>query len=368
MAFVTRTIQAFAFDGASKNNICVQAGTNVNVRQKVGPNFICSMGIPGFTTFLIIPASDIHVTAQDDNEKEEVREVGERAERPREEIEEPEVWQSLSAEDVVDLEDVALHKEHLTSEEFESYLTDKVMSLDSPLLQRLRRMLEKKDPNLSEDQIQVSLKEAYEKHADKQFIQRMQRGVEEEKRAKEEKRKAKPAPKAAPTPSKKGPQEFKIPPEARRMLPQMMKEKYGQRPFGTLEIPGYPGRFQIEQLDRYSPIVGLTDLTTKFYDMLGSPEIAYRKALQIVTDEREMENNPMPVNRRSGLPEISHEGYVIQRQFDKDQKELDYVFFHPKRRSQVRPGAATLEETKTMVDDYILSRAGLREEEAVAAT
>lgn len=381
MVVVTRSIRALSLDGADRQHVQIEAGTKVKVLKRVGPNVVCSLGIPKFTSYLVIPANAL-VQAQEEEVEEERTEkaqlafekreiekaekleeesliVSERPEFTREEIQEPEVWaiEDFQLADVEELEEVALHKQHLTSEEFSDYLQDKIVSLDTPLAKRLKRILQKRTPDLSEDELQQKMREIYEQHADKEFIQRIQRGIEVEKKQVEEKvRPVKPS-KIAPG----GPMMFEIPPEARRMLPKRMKERYGRRPFGTLKIPGHEGRFQIEQIDPYSSITSLRDIKTMFYDQLGSPELAHRKAVQIITNENEIESNPMPINSRSGMSEITHEGYVIQRQYDQRKQDLDYIFFHPRRRSQTHPAGSTLKEAKEIVDTYVLGRVGEKE-------
>ena len=368
MVVVTRSIQVLSLDGADRQHVHIEAGTKVKVLRRAGSNVVCSLGVPNFMSYLVIPAN-VLVQAQEEPEEKERTEdedletaelaVGERPELTREEIQEPEVWdvEDFQLADVEELEEVALHKQHLTSEEFSDYLQEKIVSLDTPLAKRLKRILQKRTPDLSEDELQQKMREIYEQHADKEFIQRIQRGIEVEKEQVEEKaRPAKPS-KAAPG----EPITFEIPPEARRMLPKRMKERYGRRPFGTLNIPGHEGRFQIEQIDPYSSITSLRDIKTMFYDQLGSPELAHRKAMQIVTNENEIESNPMSINPRSGMSEITHEGYVIQRQYDQRKQDLDYVFFHPRRRSQVHPAGSTLKEAKEIVDTYVLGRVGEKE-------
>ena len=363
MAVVARTIHAFSFDENGKDSVKVQAGTKVHAKQQVGPNFICSVGVPGLMTYLVIPASDLLFIAEKENDAEPSElSLGERGEPTREEIEEPEVWGKLSVEDEEDLEDVALHKEHLDVDEFKTYISNKVSSLDSSLLQRLHQMVSKQNPELSDDEINSRVQDSYEKHADQTFLRSLKKEVESEDRPEQEGKLAAPPAGKTKAPLKPEDLKFEVPPEVLRAAPGVAKGKFGQKPFGNIPIPGQERRFVVTQIDPAYPMMGLMDTKTKYYEVFGGPDVASAKAFQIVQDEEEEKNNPMPTNKKSGMSEITHEGFIIQRKKDDKSKTMEYVFFSPRNRKQTNPGGNTLKETKEMVDTHVLGKAGLKEE------
>ena len=192
MAVVSQTLQAFSFDGVgNKAQIQVQAGTEVRIVDKIRSNFVCVVGIPSFQSFLIIPAANLKITAEDQEEQQEdedvTPEVGvQKPELSREDIEEPDPWAALSTDDVAELEEVAQHKEAFLSEEFDDYLSDKVTALDSPLLQRLRNFIVKKNPDLPDDQVVEKIKQAVASHATTEFIRTTKKDVAQEKKVREE--------------------------------------------------------------------------------------------------------------------------------------------------------------------------------------